>query len=640
MENEINFNALNLNESLVKTLEQNGFITPTEIQKLTIGEILSGKDIFALAKTGSGKTGSFAIPVLNLLFQDENKKAIVLSPTRELSQQTFKFFELIGNPLGIKSASIIGGEKFDSQIDALTKGARVVIATPGRLVDLIKQNQIKANEYSFLIFDEADRLFDMGFKKEIDTILRGLPKSRQLIMVSATTNREVIETAYRHHSIPVEISLSEDSLLVEKIDHSLAMVSSEEKMPLLVKLLRENSDIYAMIFCNTQVNTHQVAEWLRKMDFKAKPISGRLPQNKRTSLMEEFRKKDINILVCTDVAARGLDIKDIDLVINYDMPKEAANYVHRIGRTGRAGKTGRAISFCAFEDCDSLDSIYELIGEKIPKLDLTDSSFEKNIPSMPKIDYKTLRLKEEREPMNKRNAPTRQKSVEKKVVKNREPKDQIPKIKAPKEFIIESYSLDEALKRAVSHFKVRQEKDLFYKITKEGGKKFFFFGPKKVTYHFSKKENVKEVLLPFFIELLRLANLKLYVQIFEKNENVSISFKGQDEGLLKKNNNELIFAFEQITKTFLARKFPGENRIKCTFEGVKQANNSKDDGLIALVDKLKKKVLDTKESQFLKPLNPAERRIVHQHLDQEANLKTISIGEGHMKKIEISYVNP
>lgn len=645
MENKISFNELNLDTKLTQTLEKNGFTHPTAIQELTITPILEGQDIFALAETGSGKTGSFAIPIINKLIQGETGTAVVLSPTRELAQQTHKFFETIGKELGIKSSSLIGGENIDKQKELLSEGSQVLVATPGRLVDLIRQKAVNLKDCRFIVFDEADRLFDMGFKKDIEFILKGCPNSRQLLMVSATTNMDVLQTAYRFHSHPLELKLNRDSILVDKIDHKIAMVTQEEKMPLLVKTLREHEDTYAIIFCNTQVQTHLVAEWLRKMDFHARPISGRLAQNRRTKLMQEFRDKVVTILVCTDVAARGLDIQDVNLVINYDMPPEAANYVHRIGRTGRAGKEGLAISFCAFEDCASLDDIYELIGAKIPKLDLDENSFATDIPSKPQIDMKTLRLKSE---VQKETRMKKTQTNDKNSKQRNNKRENLPKVQATKlpkfvasednsdnrSFVMTTSDLKEAQSSALGYFQLLDKGILEHQVLKKGMKKFIFFGAQKVTYKFTVKNNYKKLLMPFFIEILKLSRLKLYVQVFYKNNVLDINFKGTDESLLTRNNNELLQSFEQLARTYLSNKLVLPNNLKINLNCSESKKQEK--GLIAFVDKMKKQVMDSKEPVLLKPLNPAERRLVHQHLDKDKNVQTQSVGEGRFKRIEIS----
>ena len=548
----------------------------------------------------------------------------------------------------------------------------ILIATPGRIVDLIKQKYVKLEDTKAVVFDEADRLFDMGFKKDIEFILSKMSDHRQLIMVSATSNMDVLNTAYKFKSHPVELKLNSDSLLVDNIDHSIAMVTSKEKMPLLVKMLRDLDDTYALVFCNTQFMTHVVAEWLMLMGFKAKPISGRLAQNKRTKLMQEFREKKITVLVCTDVAARGLDIKDVTFVCNYDLPQEAANYVHRIGRTGRAGANGKAVSFCAHEDCEFLDPIYELIEAKIPKLEITDDSFAKDIAKKPYIDYKTLKVVDrssryedkkprEREKLNTNkktekfdNKPTNFKPY---TLTEFQPYVKSESSEDKRFFVVTTSSLKEANNKALGYYRITDESLLESEVLKKGPKKFFFFGPRKTTYRFKIQPMYKKLLLPFVLEILKTSRLSLYAKItFEKN-NVKIHFSGNDERMLSKNNNELLYAFEQLIKVFLTTRvqLPGNIRIKMSygkgkteksFESPRDKNSKRgpraartpidEKKIHSLVDKTVKTVVDSKSPITLKPMNSAERRVVHQYISENDKFKSTSIGDGRYKQIEIS----
>jgi superfamily II DNA/RNA helicase/predicted RNA-binding protein Jag len=374
-------------------------VNPTPIQLEAIPLALEGKDIYAQARTGSGKTAAFVLPLLQRLLDKQehdllnpstadtgpvHPKVIVLSPTRELAQQTYQVFLATTKGTSLQAVCLIGGESYDIQKSVLAKGPHFLIATPGRMIDLYKQKLISFAQVQAVVFDEADRLFDMGFKDDIRYVLQKIPGERQLLMFSATNNFEVLNLAYQFKSNPVEISVDKETLLVEKINHSLYHVGRGEKVRLLAGLLNQRTDVYAIIFCNTQSETHVLADWLTNLGFKAKAISGRLPQNKRSRLMDEFRSRKLTILVSTDVAARGLDIDDVNLVINYDLPQDASNYVHRIGRTGRAGKAGEAISFCAFEDCEFLGPIEEYLNSKIPIKHIEEGLMLDNVGSRPR----------------------------------------------------------------------------------------------------------------------------------------------------------------------------------------------------------------------------------------------------------------
>ena len=655
------FTQYNLQDELVAALTNHGFKEASEIQDLTIPPILEKKDIFALAETGSGKTGSFAIPIMERLLEEhalENpmQQVVILSPTRELAQQTNKFFEEVGKDIGVKTACIIGGEKIETQIEEIRKGVHVLVATPGRLNDLTKQKEVDLSNCFAVVFDEADRLFDMGFKKDIEFILKGIPKERQLIMVSATTNMDVLNTAFKYGSHPVEIKLNADSMLVDNIDHKIAMIDKNEKMPLLVKKLRDHEDAYAIVFCNTQFQTHLVAEWLMKMNFKAKPISGRMAQNKRTKLMEEFRAKEVTTLVCTDVAARGLDVKDVNLVINYDLPNEAASYVHRIGRTGRAGKDGLAISFCAFEDCENLDPIYEFIGSKIPKMDLENDDFATDIAPKPYIDAKTLQVTERKERFSKdkKDYKKRDSKFEKKETRDIKPKTStIPfnsKIfKNDRRFFENTASSEkESVAAALRFFDINDDHLLNTEVASVGRKKFFIFGPRLTTYKHSLKPIYKKILTPFLIKILRKANFDLFVKVSFKDGLLKVSFSGKDLGLVLRNKAEMLTAFETLIKQFLLRKVYVKEEVKLSIkcfseeqqqqykERTSRDKKKSEKDICALVDKMKKKVLTSKEAVLLKSMNPAERRIVHQYIGEDKKFKTSSVGEGRFKQIELS----
>ena len=472
-------------------------------------------------------------------------------------------------------------------------------------------------------------------------------------MVSATTNLDVLNTAHKFKSHPLELKVNEDGLLVDKINHQLAMVSREEKFPLLVSLLRRQEDAYSIVFCNTQIMTHTVAEWLNQMGFKAKAISGKLPQNTRTRLMKEFRSKEITTLVCTDVAARGLDIEGVNFVVNYDLPSEAASYVHRIGRTGRAGKTGLAISLCAHEDCEFLDAIYTYIDQKIEKMNLTDEDFATDICPKPYIDSKTLKVSEGRRGNNGRNDRKNSKGDsrrdnrgEKRNTKGREerrpktvrPADEVgyqgPKIDR-RNFTITTSNEEEAKAKALEYFQLKDDYLLNSEILEKGAKKWIFFGARNNKYRFFLKPIYKKLLTPFLTTIIKKAKLNLEVRVSYKEPYLRVNFSGKDEKMLLRNDSEMLQAFEHLVRKYLAQKIEIKPGLKYS---VKCYNNSKNNekSLLSLVDKLKKRVVESGKASNLKAMNPADRRIVHQYLDKDPDVKTTSIGDGRFKEIEIS----
>lgn len=638
---------------------------------------MDGKDIFAQAETGSGKTGAFAIPILQQILTSEMIDQVgegrshyaVLSPTRELAQQTHSVFQQFGDKLGVKSVCIIGGESIVNQKQLIGKGVHVLVGTPGRLRDLINQREVDLSQCKGIVFDEADRLFDMGFKNDIEYILSKAPNNRQLIMVSATSNIDVLTTAYKFRSNPEEIRINTDKLVVDKIDHQLAMMSLHEKFPFLVKLLQEQIDTYAIVFCNTQFQTHLVAEWLIAMGFKASPISGRLPQNKRTKLLDDFRSKKVTILVCTDVAARGLDIKSVPLVVNYDLPSEASNYVHRIGRTGRAGEEGKAISLCAHEDCEFLDAIYEFIDAKIPKLPLTDDDFAKDICRKPFIDHRTLKVadtnKTPRTEIKKVSAPKKEylvKKIETPIITTqnekletpmtqkktniqpdtRESRSETPRIDK-RFFQVSSCCEKEANTKALAFFNIQDASLLSHEVISQGPRKFFFFGPRQTTFKFSIKPEYKTFLTPYLAELLKLAQLKLTFEIQFKEPELKITFAGADSKLLGQNENELLLALEQLIRLYLYQKVVLHPGIKILVgaQGLNTRTERKtyqESDLIEMAEKLKAEVIEKKRAIFTEALSPAHRRIVHMQFQEDARFKTSSVGDDHFKMVKISWV--
>lgn len=512
---------------------------------------------------------------------------MVLSPTRELAQQTFKAFQIFGQKLDIPCVSVIGGESINKQKSKINSDTKVIIGTPGRINDLARQKIINLKSVKALIFDEADRLFDMGFKKDIEYILKIVPRDRQMIMVSATSNRDVLRTAYRFHSSPEEICLNQDSLVVDKINHSLVMLESREKFAYLVNYLRKTEIKSSFIFCNTQHQTHLVGEWLKAMGFQASYISGKLAQNKRTRLMQQFREQKLNHLVCTDVAARGLDIKNVDLVINYDLPNEAENYVHRIGRTGRAGASGLAISFCAYEDCSNLELIKEVLQAKIPQLDVQEDDFATDLCPMPRMDHRTLKLKDSQpkkeKKMKNKNSQSNNNKKDKKV------KDTIKAAPATiPPFLVTTESFEDALNQAMGHFKISNPELLENKVIKKTGKKFLMFGKEEVTYEFvkvaktrSKKprnnkttktkagekrmneqaetqqvdfDAIPAILDPFVKELFTKMGLDLNYEIEVQASRIQVDIRGEDIGLVLTNRKQLMYAIETILRQFLFRK--------------------------------------------------------------------------------------
>lgn len=646
------FDTLGLEQNLVDVLKANNFISPTPIQQLTIGPILEDKDILAQAETGSGKTGAFVIPIINKLLCAKDKKLIenhpkigpvatpyfiVMSPTRELAQQTYNVCQIFGKSLGIESACIIGGESIVAQKDILKTGVDILIATPGRLKDLFLQNFIDFKNTRGIVLDEADRLLDMGFKDEIQFLLKKIPASRQFLMFSATVHIEVLNIAYRFHSIPVEIKLNTNSMIVEKINHTVIHLGDDEKMPLLAGILKKYPETYTMIFSNTKTETMVIATWLQNLGFKAMAITGDLPQNKRSNLIEDFRSKKIQVLVCTDVAARGLDIKDIELVINYDIPQDPSNYVHRIGRTGRAGSSGRAISFCAFRDCENLDAVESYLNSKIPTEKVQEEMLNNDIGSRPRFQDK----KEFRPPLKKEiKKPTQPSRTADKgnlrtPIQNKKPTPVVintPLVMRTKEYT--STSLNKAKKQVMQFFPIKNIESLDYKILKTGKRTFFGLGPKKITYQFFLKPNHKDIISTLLENILEKSGIELKFEINQGiNNRLKVVFVGKDEGLLYENDGELLNEIGFLIKLILS-KFVSTQDLRVDFlsENYKKYEQ---DNLEGLAKRMKEKSLRSKAPVFIHPLAPKQRYIIHQFFSEDPNFETISIGQGFLKKIKI-----
>ena len=366
------FEQLGLNAPLLKALQKEGYITPTPIQAQTIPESLKGKDILGLAQTGTGKTAAFALPILQLLNNQPVKgykhtRALILTPTRELAVQISESFQTYGRHTNVKQEVIFGGVSQHSQTIALRNGTDILIATPGRLMDLVNQGYVHLDYLEIFVLDEADRMLDMGFIHDIKKILKLLPKKKQTMLFSATMPKEISQMASSLLHSPVKIEVTPVSSTAEKIDQSVYFIAKQKKQSLLVHLLAEKNIKRTLVFTRTKHGADRIARDLKKSSIRAEAIHGNKSQSARQSALNNFKAGKIKVLVATDIAARGIDVDALEHVINYDLPEVAETYVHRIGRTGRAGAAGVAISFCdGHLEMSSLKSINKLIGLKIP----------------------------------------------------------------------------------------------------------------------------------------------------------------------------------------------------------------------------------------------------------------------------------
>lgn len=341
------FKDLGLNEAIISALEELGYESPTPIQEIAIPQIINSKaDLKAFAQTGTGKTAAFSLPILEKLdVNNKNTQAIILSPTRELAIQIARNIEEFSkNIKNFHVLAIYGGADIDKQIKGLKRGAQIVVGTPGRTVDLIKRGRLNLKNVQWLVLDEADEMLNMGFKDELDQVLEATPNDKQTLLFSATFPREVEAIAKNYMTKPVEISAGTKNVGADSVSHEYYLVSDRNRYPALKRIADINPNIYSIVFCRTRRETKDIAEKLIADGYNADALHGDLSQAQRDMVMQKFRNKNLQILVATDVAARGLDVNSLTHVINYKLPDQTENYTHRSGRTGRAGKTGISIA--------------------------------------------------------------------------------------------------------------------------------------------------------------------------------------------------------------------------------------------------------------------------------------------------------
>ncbi len=363
------FEQLNVITPILKALENEGYTSPTPIQEQSIPIVLLGKDLLGCAQTGTGKTAAFSIPILQKLYKtDKNKgiKALVLTPTRELAIQIGESFTSYGKFTGVRHTVVFGGVPQKSQTDALRRGADVLIATPGRLLDLINQGFISLKTLEFFVLDEADRMLDMGFIHDIKRILPLLPKKRQTLFFSATMPPEIAKLANTILFQPERVQVAAVSSTVDIIQQSLYFVDKKDKNDLLLHLLKNPEIESALVFTRTKHGADKIVKVLIKEGIEAAAIHGNKSQNARQRALTSFKDHTLRVLIATDIAARGIDVDQLSHVINYELPNVPETYVHRIGRTGRAGNDGIAIAFCEPEELPFLKDIQKLIGKNIP----------------------------------------------------------------------------------------------------------------------------------------------------------------------------------------------------------------------------------------------------------------------------------
>lgn len=372
----MSFKNLNLIEPISKALETEGYTIPTPIQEQAIPVVLEGRDLLGCAQTGTGKTAAFAIPILQNLYNNKheekgawNIKALILTPTRELAIQIDESFAAYGKHTGLKHLVVFGGVSQFHQTNALRRGVDILIATPGRLLDLIEQRFISLQHIQMFVLDEADRMLDMGFINDVRKVIAKLPSKRQTLFFSATMPSEITNLSKSILTNPVRIEVTPVSSTAEKVEQAVYFVEKNDKRSLLIHLLKDENIKSALVFARTKYGADKIAKELYRANIKADAIHGNKSQSARQKALTDFKNGKIRVLVATDIAARGIDVDDLSHVINYELPNVAETYVHRIGRTGRAGLSGIALSFCDVEEREFLRDINKLITQNIPVIE-------------------------------------------------------------------------------------------------------------------------------------------------------------------------------------------------------------------------------------------------------------------------------
>lgn len=407
-----NFESLGLSKQLLQSVKKEGYTSPTPVQVQAIPLLLKGHDVLGVAQTGTGKTAAFALPVLQILARKEIKgrrkiRTLVLTPTRELAAQINERFAAYSEHLSIYHQVIFGGVSQKPQVKSLRRGIDILVATPGRLLDLIEQGFIDLESIEFFVLDEADRMLDMGFIRDIKKVIKLLPKKRQNLLFSATMPTSIADLANSFLNDAVMIDLSPEEITVERIEQSVMFVEKQYKINLIIDIINENQIKRGIIFTRTKHGANRLVKKLDRSGIESAAIHGNKSQGARTRALAAFRNGDIPLLVATDIASRGIDIEGVTHVFNYDLPNEPESYVHRIGRTGRAGKSGFAYAFCDESESGYLVGIQRLIGKQIPQFKEHPYHFSKAVP---KPDQKPGRIKESKKKNQRKNTQSQQES--------------------------------------------------------------------------------------------------------------------------------------------------------------------------------------------------------------------------------------
>lgn len=396
------FDDYRISSDIKRSLESLGFRRPTDIQYKAITPILKGDDILAIAQTGTGKTAAFAIPIIDIIHQLKSSSrseyifCLVMVPTRELALQLTEVFQTIGRYTRVKTACVFGGVDQDPQISTLKNGVDVLIATPGRMFDLVSQGHIVLDKIQMLVLDEADHMLALGFINDIRQLIHHLPRKRQTLFFSATINTEIKDLAYSLVTNPIRIEISPKNPVAKNVSHSVAMIDMDDKRFFLERLVKEHPESKILVFVRTKVRAERVYKAMQRVGIESLTLHGDKDQKERIDVLGKFKTGAVKVLVATDVSARGIDIPDVDYVINYDLPEVAENYVHRVGRTGRGVKKGLAVSFCSPEEKPILEEIESFLDQKVKVMLINKDDYSATIDLSEDNpnDWKSL-LKEE-----------------------------------------------------------------------------------------------------------------------------------------------------------------------------------------------------------------------------------------------------
>jgi len=371
----------NISPLIKEQLTEMGFIRPTDIQFKAIKHIMEGEDVMAVAQTGTGKTAAFAIPVIDKLERSNRKgykgiRCLVMVPTRELARQISGNFAEIGKRTTVKTFGLFGGVEQEQQIRTLKNGLDVLVTTPGRMFDLISQGHLDISRLEFLVLDEADLMLDLGFMKDITDVIKHIPNRRQTLFFTATISKKIKSLAYSVVRDAIRIQISPKNPVAKNIEHAVAFVEMDDKRFFLENILKEYEEKQFIVFARTKVRVERIVAAMERVGVKTEAMHGGIDQKERFAILDRFRKGENKVLITTDVAARGIDIPTMDYVINYDLPDDPENYVHRCGRTGRGNKLGQALSFCSPGEVELLEKIEEYTGEEIERYDITKEDYK------------------------------------------------------------------------------------------------------------------------------------------------------------------------------------------------------------------------------------------------------------------------